>query len=348
MSFENDLTKTLGIACPIIQAPMILQEPLFPLAAAVCNAGGLGSLGCAEMKSEELLENVDQMRAATNGPFNLNFFLHQKPEFDQTKDKQLRSTLAPLFDQLNLKFPQDANIQEFGSFNDDTVALLREIRPAVVSFHFGEPSYSVVDQLKDVGITVFATATTVEEAVSLERAEVDVIIAQGWEAGGHRGSFTVEGDAVGIGTLALVPQVVDAVAIPVVAAGGIADSRGISAALELGASCVQMGTAFLTCLETPISSGHREALLNVDNDDTIMTRTFSGRPCRLRRNAFSERLCLEKSEVLTFPLMYQYSGVIKRHGIETNNIDYQFFLYGQSASLNRELSVEDLIKFLMS
>lgn len=347
MKIQNDLTKRLGIKFPIIQAPMILQKPLYPLAAAVSNAGGLGSLGCGEMSGEELIRNVERLRAATTGPFNLNFFLHQSPVFNPAIDDKLRSSLANLFDGLGLSLPDDTAMQSLGLFNDEIVSLLVNIRPAVVSFHFGAPSGSMVNDLKEAGILIFATATTVDEAVVLENIGVDVIVAQGWEAGGHRGTFIAENEAVGIGTLSLIPQVVDAVSIPVIAAGGIADGRGVAAALALGASGVQIGTAFLSCVETPISQVHRQTLRNVTRDDTVMTRSFSGRSCRLRRNKLSECVHSEQAEVLSFPLMYNYSAPLKQFGIANSNLDFQFLLYGQSASLNKEYSAGKFIDSLM-
>ena len=216
----------------------------------------------------------------------------------------------------------------------------------MVSFHFGCPEPSAVKRLQNADIVVAATATTVTEAIALDRAGVDVVVAQGWEAGGHRGSFIADYEDVGIGTLALVPQICDAVGCLVAAAGGIADGRGIVACHALGAHAVWMGTAFLTCTETPITDVHRAALLSAKDEDTHLSRAFSGRPCRARRTPFSTQLARGRPEFPAFPLMYNYSSPIKRHGIVNNDLEHQFLLYGQAAALAKKRSAAQLIETL--
>ena len=337
------LTSMLGIEVPIIQAPMILQSSLVPLAAAVSTAGGMGSLGCAEMSVRELDKSITAMRAATDRPFNLNFFLHTPPAFDPEVDAEARAFVAPIYERLGIDLPSDAAESGLEGFDDARLELLVDHAPAMVSFHFGCPDSQVVDRLKAAGIVTAATATTVAEARVLEEAGLDLIVAQGWEAGGHRGSFGMTAEDIGTGTLALVPQIVDAVDIPVVAAGGIADGRGIAAVLALGASGVWMGTAFLSCLEAPITPVHRQALRDASDEDTRLSRAFSGRPCRARRTPYSERAAAQQPRFPAFPLMYHLSGPLKRHGIAQDDLDYQFLLYGQAAALNRETSAEALI-----
>ena len=345
---DSKLLDLLGIQYPIIQAPMIVQKPLAPLAAAVCNAGGLGSLGCAEMSLNEIESNVGKLRDLTNKPFNLNFFLHQAPVFDKKLDAEIRKSIDPFYRKLDLALPVDASSNSLATFDDGVLALLLHLKPAVVSFHFGSPDTSIVDALRGAGIVTMATATTVCEALQLDESGIDVIIAQGWEAGGHRGSFKVNCEAVGIGTMALVPQIVDAVNVPVVAAGGIGDGRGIAAAFALGASGALMGTAFLSCTETPISDQHRAALLNAKDDDTGLSRAFSGRPCRAKTTPYSQTMARFVQSYPDFPIMYNYSSPLKKHGIEHDDLDYQFLLYGQAASLNRELSADAFIKKLVA
>lgn len=343
---SNRLTDLLGIDTPIIQAPMILQAPLVPLAAAVSNAGGLGSLGCAEMSVSELKQRIAEMRSATSKPFNLNFFLHEEPQHDPDLDVEIRELIKPFYDGNGLKLPPDASTTDLEAFNDEKLAVLVEERPAMVSFHFGCPSPSVLNTLHSVGIVTAATATTVREAMSLQDAGVMIVVAQGWEAGGHRGSFVSNNEHTGIGTMALVPQIVDAVDVPVLAAGGIGDGRAIAAAMALGASGVWMGTAFLSCVETPVTPLHRSALATARDEDTLLSRAFSGRPCRARETPYSRHMALKCSRLQEFPLMYNYSGPLKSFGIETGNLDFQFLLYGQAAALNREVTASKLMEEL--
>jgi nitronate monooxygenase len=340
---NNSIASPLGIDTPIIQAPMILQRSLVPLAAAVCNSGGLGSLGCAEMSVEELEHSIDEMRLATNNPFNLNFFLHQTPKFETEIDAKVRNFLKPFYDKLDLEFPTDTASTELETFGEPILELLLKKRPKLVSFHFGCPSNEVVDHLKSAGILVATTATTVNEAIAIEKAGADFVVAQGWEAGGHRGSFLSGYEETGIGTMSLVPQVVDAVGIPVIASGGIGDGRGIAAAFALGAQGVWMGTAFLSCFEAPITPIHRQTLLTANDEDTHLSRAFSGRPCRARKTPYSLSIAENRPELHDFPLMYNYSSPLKKHGIENDDLEYQFLLYGQSAALNQEMTAADLI-----
>ena len=345
---STTLTSLLKIRVPIIQAPMIVQKPLIPLAAAVCNAGGLGSLGCAEMSVSELERSIMDMRAATQNPFNLNFFLHKPPRFDAELDVAVKKRIEPFYQELGLDLPEETDASGLGAFDGDKLSLLIQQKPAMVSFHFGCPDESIIDQLKAAGIKTAATATTVREAIALQGAGVDFVVAQGWEAGGHRGSFDANFEDTGIGTMALVPQIVDAVDVPVIAAGGIGDGRGIVAAHALGAVGVRMGTAFLSCTETPITAVHRRALLSASDEDTHLSRAFSGRPCRARRTPYSDQMAKGRPALQDFPLMYNYSGPLKKSGIERDDLDFQFLLYGQAASLNEEMTAEQLIAKLTS
>jgi nitronate monooxygenase len=343
----NDLCKLLKIQYPIIQAPMILQKPLLPLASAVSISGGLGSLGCAEMSVNEIASNVASFKLTTVQPFNLNFFLHEEPKHDESIDADTIKLLEPFYKEARLTSFPNSKQSSLGAFNDEILSLLVKLKTPVVSFHFGTPKQHVVEALKASGTTILATATTVAEAIKLEEGGVDIVVAQGWEAGGHRGSFNSNYEDVGIGSMALIPQVVDAISIPVIAAGGIGDGRGIAAALALGASGVQMGTAFLSCSETPITPQHRSVLRNAYDEDTALTRAFSGRPCRGKRNRYLDVMSKYRQLLPEFPTMYNFTSPLKQYGIEIDSLDFQFFLYGQAASLNREMSAGKLIRLLI-
>jgi nitronate monooxygenase len=251
---RTDFLELLGIAHPVVQAPMSGFTPP-ALVTAVCNAGGLGSIGCVGQPPDLVREQVATVRQATNRPFNLNFFVHRRPQTSPEATARVRAKLAPYFDEFGLG-PVPEPREPFSTFDAEQLDLVLELRPRVVSFHFGLPEASAVRRIKEAGCIILSSATTVAEARSLEANGADVIIAQGFEAGGHRGSFSDSPGAGMIGTMALVPQIVDAVRVPVLAAGGIADGRGIAAAFALGASGAQIGTAFLG-----LSGSHRLAAL---------------------------------------------------------------------------------------
>jgi nitronate monooxygenase len=343
---REDLIRLLEIEHPIIQAPMAgAATPR--LAAAVCNAGGLGSLGCATSSTNDVRAKAAELRAATNRPFNLNFFVHETPKPDSETDARTRARVAPFYEELGLGEPPTAGRAPFDPFDADTLSLVLDLRPKVVSFHFGLPESDVVGALRDVGCRVLCSATTVAEARWLDRAGVDAIIAQGWEAGGHRGTFDTSFEDFGVGTMALVPQVVDAVERPVIAAGGIGDGRGIAAAFALGASGVQMGTAFLSCPEAQVSETHRAALCRASDQDTRLTRAFSGRPARARNNRYMDAMAESRVPLAAFPTMYGFSDPLRAHGVAESDPDLQFLLYGQAAALNRELPAADLVRALV-
>ena len=240
---RNDVIDLLGIEHPIFQAPMG-GESTPALATAVSNAGGLGGVGCSFMTLDEIRETASTLRAGTNRAFNLNFFAHPEPVVDEAAESATRERVAPFYTELGLGEPPDTGSPSCDPFDGAKLEMLLDIRPPVVSFHFGLPDVAMVRALQDAGSVIVCSATTVAEAVQLADAGIDIIIAQGWEAGGHRGTFHVSPDDFGVGTMALVPQIVDAVDVPVIAAGGIADGRGIAAAFALGASGVQMAPPF--------------------------------------------------------------------------------------------------------
>ena len=344
---RTDLLELLGIEHPIIQAPMA-GSGTPALAAAVSNAGGLGSLGCGTLTPDGLEAKAGELRAATNRPFNLNFFAHNAPKANPDVDALTRRRVAPFYEELGLGDAPHSGKAPFDTFDSGTLSVLLEIKPTVASFHFGLPAPDMVAALKDAGCRLLCSATTVEEARLLAEAGVDAIIAQGWEAGGHRGTFDVSFEDFGVGTMALVPQVVDAVDVPVIAAGGIGDGRGIAAAFALGASGVQMGTAFLSCPEAQISDSHRNALRHASDRDTRLTRAFSGRPARAKNNRYIDAMAEHRAPVPAFPAMYGFSEPLRAHSIANETTDFQFLLYGQAAALNRELPAAELVRTLVA
>ena len=230
------------------------------LAAAVSNAGGVGSLGCGEMSVEKLREEFDETRSSTTRPFIINFFAHDTPVYPSDDAVTMRKQLATYYKELGLGQALTLSASPMRRFDAETLEAVLELQPKIVSFHFGLPTEEMLDALKSTGSIILCSATTVTEARKLEAEGVHAIIAQGYDAGGHRGTFSNPLEAGNVGTFSLVPQVVDAVTVPVIAAGGIADGRGIAAAFALGASGVQMGTAFLLCQESSSSPVHREVL----------------------------------------------------------------------------------------
>jgi nitronate monooxygenase len=329
------VTELLGIERPILQAPMA-SAATPALAAAASEAGALGALGSAMLPVDELRRQTEELRRRTDRPFQLNFFCHEPPVVDADVAARAREYFTPLYDELALGDPPEPSVPAV-EFDAARLVAVLELRPPVVSFHFGLPSQEALKAIRDTGARILASATTVAEARHLEAHGVDAVVAQGAEAGGHRGSFLVEGDDGPVGTLALVPQVVDAVDVPVVAAGGIADGRGLAAVLALGAGAAQIGTAFLRCPESGISEAYREALGEAQAEGTIITRAVSGRPARALRN----RLASELSGVLPYPA--QLSLTLPLWESAARARDFQPMWSGQGAALAAELPAGELV-----
>ncbi|MGA7396493.1 MAG: nitronate monooxygenase [Solirubrobacterales bacterium] len=337
------LEELFGIKHPLIQAPMAgATTP--KLAAEVSEAGGLGSLGSATSPPDVLLDQAAELRALTDHPFNLNFFCHEPPELSQLEATKALDEVRPLYDELGLGLPPEPTIPSI-SFDEDRLSALIEIAPAVASFHFGLPSDFALKAISEMGSKIIASATSVSEAVHLNDRGVDAIIAQGAEAGGHRGSFLIAGDDGPVGTFALVPQVVDAVDVPVIAAGGIADGRGLAAAMMLGAAGVQIGTAFLACPEAGTHPLHRKALRSARADKTTITRSFSGRPARALRNRFTD---LDRLDTVAFPAQTSISGPLARAAAEQGSSDFLAMWAGQAAPLAREIPAAELVSVIIA
>jgi len=317
------------------------------LAAAVSRAGGLGSLGCAMLTPEQFRAEVKETRALVDGPINVNFFVHSPPDFDTAKIERARELLRPFYDELGLgNVPAGTTVTP--AFDGAMLEAVLDVRPEVVSFHFGLPPVEMVDAIRQMGAAIFSSATTVLEARNLAQCGVDAVIAQGWEAGGHRGTFLSPFESAQVGTFALVPQIVDAVDVPVVAAGGIADGRGVAACLALGASAAQIGTAFLLCPEAGTSDVHRGALASAADEDTRITRAFSGRPARGLSNRYIESMREVESELPDFPILNTLAGPLRGGSARAGLPDFVALWSGEAASLGRELPAEELVERLMA
>ncbi len=288
-SSDRRLLELFGIALPIVQAPMAGASTV-AMAVGAAKAGGLGSLPCALISVEQARQAVAEFRAAAAGrPVNLNFFAHRSPPADLVRALEWRARLAPYYVEAGLDPAHPAPEAGRAPFDEAFCALVEETRPEVVSFHFGLPEERLLARVKAAGAKILSSATTVAEARWLETRGAHAIVAMGSEAGGHRGTFLPGfGDALDhrldmatqVGTMALVPQVADAVKLPVIAAGGIADRRGVAAAMALGAAGVQVGTAYLFTPEAKIPAAHRAALEEARDDNTMLTDVFTGRPAR--------------------------------------------------------------------
>ncbi|MGV0958419.1 MAG: NAD(P)H-dependent flavin oxidoreductase [Limnohabitans sp.] len=269
----------LGLSAPIIQAPMAGVQNQH-LAAAVCHAGGLGGLPAAMLSASDLHAQLQALSQATDRPYNVNFFCHAMPTADAAKEAAWRARLHAYYQELGLDASHIPSGPARVPFNHETADVLEGFRPAVVSFHFGLPSPDLMARVKSWGSRIWSSATTVDEALWLEEHGVDAVIAQGLEAGGHRGMFLTTDLSTQMGTFALLPHIVQAVRIPVIAAGGIAHAAGVQAAKALGASAVQIGTAYLCSDEATTSALHRAALHSPAARHTALTHVFTGRPAR--------------------------------------------------------------------
>jgi len=339
------LREFLGIELPVVQAPMAGAQGS-ALAAAVCNAGGLGSLPCAMLTVEGMREELTALRALTDKPFNVNFFCHAPPDRDAQREAAWRQELAPYYEEFGIDPGTIPEGPGRAPFDDEGAAVLEEFKPAVVSFHFGLPAPGLLARVKAIGAKVLSSATTVEEALWLEAHGVDAIIAQGVEAGGHRGMFLTADVTTQVGTLALVPQIVQAVSVPVIAAGGISDARGVAAALALGAAGAQCGTAYLLCPETLISPIHRAALQSDSARHTALTNLFTGRPARGIVNRFIREMGPLNPAVPAFPLATTAITPIRAQAESQGSGEFSPLWSGQNASGCRALPAADITRAL--
>ncbi len=330
---NNRFRDLLRLEHPLIQAPMA-GAALSAMAIGAAQAGGLGSIGCAMLTPEALREQVALFRKATPRPLNLNFFCHRAPEANRARDERWRQRLAPYYTELGLDPAMPLSASARAPFDSTFAVLVEELKPEVVSFHFGLPEGSLLRRVRATGAKILSSATTVGEARWLEEHGCDAIIAQGAEAGGHRGMFLATEPAAQVGTLALVPQIVDAVKVPVIAAGGIADGRGIAAAFALGASAVQIGTAYLFCPESTISPVHRAALLRASADETVLTNVLSGRPARSISNRVIREVGPLSADAPPFPLASGALAPLRGKTEPAGSGDFMPLWSGQAAQLS--------------
>jgi len=332
----------LKIQLPIIQAPMAGAMDS-EMVIAVSQAGGLGSLPCAMLSADQIRSELESIRRQTSNPINVNFFCHQPPVFDESRERAWKRRLESYYRELGLD--PDAPLKSASRMPFDSAAcdVLEECKPEVVSFHFGLPDPALLARVKATGAKILSSATTVEEAQWLEAHGCDAVIAQGSEAGGHRAMFLTEDITTQVGTMSLVPQIVDAVKVPVIASGGIADARGIAASFALGASAVQLGTAYLFCPEAKISPVHRQAL---KTGQTAITNVFSGRPARGIVNRLVRELGRMSSLAPPFPLASISIAPLRKKSEASGSEDFAQMWSGQCASLGREMPAAELTQLL--
>ncbi|MED3499322.1 nitronate monooxygenase [Brevibacillus agri] len=337
----NPVTSRLQIKWPIIQAPMAGGATTPALVAAVSEAGGLGTLGAAYMSPQQIREAIHAIRERTDKPFGVNLFIPE--DFDQ--EQPIAANVAAALNEVRreLDIPENPEVTSFAENFAEQLAVVLEEVPAVFSFTFGILDARSLQALKQKGVTVIGTATTVREAVALEACGVDMIAAQGSEAGGHRGSFLPDAPNNLIGTMALVPQIVDRVKIPVIAAGGIMDGRGIAAAFALGAQAAQLGTAFLTCAESGAHPLHKQAIRETSDESLVLTRAFSGKWARGIQNDFMRKMAPLEHELPTYPVQNALTKDIRAASGKQQQTAYMSMWAGQAAPLGRELGAGELV-----
>jgi nitronate monooxygenase len=339
----------LGIELPIIQAPMAgISSPA--MAAAVSRHGGLGSLGVGAMNAAQARDAIHQFRKLSDGPLNINLFAHQPAHADAQKEAAWLQRLAPEFERTQAKPPQSLR-EIYTSFlaDPDMLAMLVEEKPRVVSFHFGLPPRQTIEALHQAGIVLLASATNVEEAKAIEAAGIDAVIAQGYEAGGHRGMFDPDAEDSRLGTFALTRLFTQVVKLPVIAAGGIMDGAGVAAVLALGASAAQLGTAFIATDESLADAGYRQTLFSDAAHHTVMTRVISGRPARSLANAFTRwGATVPDAAIPDYPITYDAGKSLNAAGKAAGQPGYGAQWAGQGAPLARAMSTQALMQALKS
>ncbi|MBO9548133.1 nitronate monooxygenase [Pseudomonas sp.] len=341
---DRRILDLLGIELPILQAPMAGASGS-AMAIAVARAGGLGALPCAMLTGDQARGEIEAFRTACPGqPLNLNFFCHQPPGPDPERDARWKQALKAYYAEVGADFDAPTPVSNRAPFDEQSCVLVEQLRPEVVSFHFGLPHTALLQRVKATGAKVLSSATTVEEALWLEANGCDAIIAMGYEAGGHRGMFLSDDITSQIGTFALVPQIADAVRLPVIAAGGIGDHRGLVAALALGASAVQIGTAYLFCPEAKVSPTHRRALDTAAASDTALTNLFTGRPARGINNRIMRELGPMSDLAPRFPLAGGALMPLRAITDAQGNSDFSNLWSGQALRLGRHMPAEQLTR----
>lgn len=337
-----DLIATLGLSVPVIQAPMAGGGDTAELVAAVSSAGALGCIGAAYLTADAIAERTRSVRARTSRPFGINLFA-PVPEAHATGDALAAAVAAVALYNAELGLPSPAAPKTAPSRIDEQVEACLESGAAVFSFTFGMFPRETIRRFRERGIIVAGTATTVAEAEALVEAGVDAVVAQSSEAGGHRGTFATDFASGSIGAIALIPQIADAVRVPVIASGGIMDGRGMAAAFVLGASAVQLGTAFLTCDESGVAPAYKDAILNATEDQTRITRAFSGRPARGIANRFLREFEGQDGRILEFPLQNALTRPMRTEATKQNRSEYLSLWAGQGVRMARRQTAAELV-----
>jgi nitronate monooxygenase len=342
---DRRLIELFKIELPIVQAPMAGAID-WELIAAAAEAGALGSLPCAMLNAQQIREQMGKIRAHTKKPVNLNFFCHSPPVPSNAREARWRERLEPYYRELAIDPAAPVPSSNRTAFDSAMCDVVEETKPEVVSFHFGLPEAGLLQRLKSTGCLVMGSATTAAEARWLEARGVDAVIAQGNEAGGHRGIFLSDDIATQPGTFALVPQIADAVKVPVIATGAVTDGRGIAAAFALGAAGVQVGTAYLWCPEAKISAPHRAALKSARDDATALTNLMTGRPARGIINRLMREIGPMSEVAPEFPLAAGALAPLRAKAEAQGSGDFSPMWAGQAASLGRAMPAGELTKTL--
>ncbi|MDZ5472920.1 nitronate monooxygenase [Bacillus sp. 31A1R] len=345
---KNELIEKLHIKYPIIQAPMAGGVTTSQLVAEVSKAGGLGMIGAGYMTPSKLREQIREIKLLTSNPFGVNLFVPSEFDFTEEEVQYASQKMQPIHDdfQIQLSFDFPTETQLFETFSEQIQVVIEEQVP-ICSFTFGVPKEDVILKLKHQNIILMGTATTVREALDNEDRGMDIVIVQGSEAGGHRGNYLGGVQESLIGLMSLIPQVVDSVSIPVIAAGGIMDGRGVMASLCLGAKGVQMGTAFLTCVESGANAVHKEAIFHASEDEIVLTRAFSGKSARGIKNQFISDMQKHESNLPVFPVQNTLTQKMRSASTAQSNPAYMSLWSGQSPRLAKVQTVEALMHNIM-
>lgn len=349
--FNNKLTGLLKIEHPIIQAPMAGGITTSKLVAEVSNAGGLGMIGAGYMTPAQIRDQIKEIRQITKKPFGINLFVPNDFSYTESEVNKANQLLQPFRNHLQIHQDHTIDIptnDQISKTFHEQIKIVIEERIPVCSFTFGIPSEEVIAELRRNDVILIGTATTVEEAIEVEKTGMDMVVAQGSEAGGHRGNFLSESHESLIGLMSLIPQIVDHVSIPVIAAGGIMDGRGLTASLCLGAMGVQMGTAFLTCIESGANQKYKEAILHASEDQIVLTRAFSGKWARGIKNKFIVEMEKYEDVLPEFPVQNTLTQPIRKASSSQQNADYLSLWSGQSPRLAKTQSVKEIFNTILT
>lgn len=342
---DTRILELFGIELPILEGPLAGVSGS-AMAIAVGQAGGLASLPCAMLSPQQIRDEVALIRKHSSAPLNLNFFCHQPPQDDPHSHRRWKEALRPYYEELGADFNAPTPVSSRAPFDVASCELVETLKPEVVSFHFGLPDAALLARVKATGARIISSATTVAEAVWLEARGCDAIIAMGYEAGGHRAMFLSTDLSTQVGTLALVPQIVDAVSVPVIAAGGIADGRGVAAAFMLGASAVQIGTAYLFCPEANVSKPHYQAVRTAKESETALTNIFTGRPARGIVNRAMAELGPMSDLAPAFPLAGGALTPLRAIAEPQGNGGFMNLWAGQAIGIKHELGAAQLTRLI--